>query len=100
MGETLVVYAPIAHRLGISFLKNILEDLSFSYLFKEEKHHIDNYLDTNYHSMEIKLSEFRETVSRLLIENGFCEDDFEIISRVKHRYSIYLKMQRKGVGHY
>jgi GTP pyrophosphokinase len=32
--ETLVVYAPIAHRLGISFLKNILEDLSFSYLFK------------------------------------------------------------------
>jgi len=30
--ETLVVYAPIAHRLGISFLKNMLEDLSFSYL--------------------------------------------------------------------
>ncbi len=96
--ETLVVYAPIAHRLGISFLKNILEDLSFSYLFKEEKHHIDNYLDTNYHSMEIKLNEFRDSISRLLIKNGFCEDDFEIISRVKHSYSIYLKMQRKGVG--
>ena len=32
--ETLVVYAPIAHRLGISFLKNILEDLCFLYLFK------------------------------------------------------------------
>jgi GTP pyrophosphokinase len=31
--ETLVVYAPIAHRLGISFLKNMLEDLSFGYLF-------------------------------------------------------------------
>ena len=96
--ETLVVYAPIAHRLGISFLKNILEDLSFSYLFKEEKHHIDNYLDTNYHAMEMKLNEFRESISRLLIQNGFCEDDFEILSRVKHRYSIYLKMQRKGVS--
>ena len=95
--ETLVVYAPIAHRLGISFLKNILEDLSFSYLFKEEKHHIDNYLDTNYHAMEMKLNEFRESISKLLVKNGFCEDDFEIISRVKHRYSIYLKMQRKGV---
>ncbi len=96
--ETLVVYAPIAHRLGISFLKNILEDLSFGYLFPEEKHHIDNYLDTNYHAMEMKLSEFKESVSQILIKNGFCEDDFEVLSRIKHRYSIYLKMQRKGVS--
>jgi len=96
--ETLVVYAPIAHRLGISFLKNILEDLSFSYLFKEEKHHIDNYLDSNYHALEIKLNEFKQSINRILVTNGFCEDDFEVLSRVKHRYSIYLKMQRKGVG--
>lgn len=96
--ETLVVYAPIAHRLGISFLKNILEDLSFSYLFKEEKHHIDNYLDTNYHAIELKLNEFKAAITRLLLQNGFCEDDFEILSRVKHRYSIYLKMQRKGIS--
>jgi len=96
--ETLVVYAPIAHRLGISFLKNILEDLSFSYLFKEEKHHIDNYLDTNYHAIELKLNEFKDAISKLLVQNGFCEDEFEILSRVKHRYSIYLKMQRKGVS--
>ncbi|MCX6051592.1 MAG: RelA/SpoT family protein [Campylobacterales bacterium] len=96
--ETLVVYSPIAHRLGISFLKNLLEDLSFSYLFKEEKHNIDNYLDTNYHAIEMKLDEFKESINKLLIQNGFCEDDFEIISRIKHRYSIYIKMQRKGVG--
>ena len=96
--ETLVVYAPIAHRLGISFLKNILEDLSFGYIFKEEKHHIDNYLDKNYHSIELKLNEFKESISNLLIKNGFDEDEFEILSRVKHRYSIYLKMQRKGVS--
>lgn len=96
--ETLVVYAPIAHRLGISFLKNLLEDLSFGYLFKEEKHHIDNYLDTNYHAIEVKLNDFKEVISKILIRNGFCEDDFEILSRVKHRYSIYLKMQRKGIS--
>ncbi len=96
--ETLVVYAPISHRLGISFLKNILEDLSFGYLFPEEKHHIDNYLDTNYHAIEMKLNDFKQSINRLLITNGFCEDDFEILSRVKHRYSIYLKMQRKGIG--
>nr|WP_321268327.1 RelA/SpoT family protein [uncultured Sulfurimonas sp.] len=96
--ETLVVYAPIAHRLGISFLKNILEDTSFSYLFKDEKHHIDNYLDTNYHAIEMKLEELKESIHKLLSKNGFCEDEFEILSRVKHRYSIYLKMQRKGIS--
>jgi len=96
--ETLVVYAPIAHRLGISFLKNILEDLSFGYLFPEEKHHIDNYLDTNYHAIEMKLGEFKESITKILIQSGFCEDDFEVLSRIKHRYSIYLKMQRKGVS--
>jgi len=96
--ETLVVYSPVAHRLGISFLKNILEDLSFSYLFKEEKHHIDNYLDSNYHAIEMKLNDFKESLYKILHKNGFCEDDVEILSRVKHRYSIYLKMQRKGVS--
>jgi GTP pyrophosphokinase len=96
--ETLVVYAPIAHRLGISFLKNLLEDLSFSYLFPEEKHHIDNYLDTNYHAIEMKLGEFKDSIAKALVQSGFCEDDFEILSRIKHRYSIYLKMQRKGIS--
>ena len=86
--ETLVVYAPIAHRLGISFLKNILEDLSFTYLFKEENRHINSYLDKNYHAIEMKLNEFKESISKLLIQNGFCEDDFEVLSRVKHKYSI------------
>jgi len=96
--ETLVVYSPIAHRLGISFVKNLLEDLSFGYLFAEEKHHIDNYLDTNYHAIERKLDNFKESIQKIFLSNGFCEDEFEIISRIKHRYSIYLKMQRKGVS--
>ncbi|MBN2782084.1 MAG: bifunctional (p)ppGpp synthetase/guanosine-3',5'-bis(diphosphate) 3'-pyrophosphohydrolase, partial [Campylobacterales bacterium] len=96
--ETLVVYAPIAHRLGISFLKNTLEDLSFLYLFRDEKHKIDNYLDSNFHSIEMKLNDFKNAIHKLLIRNGFCEDDFEILSRVKHKYSIHIKMQRKGIG--
>ncbi|MEJ2373602.1 MAG: RelA/SpoT family protein [Sulfurimonas sp.] len=96
--ETLVVYSPIAHRLGISFLKNMLEDLSFSYLFPEERHFIDNYLDTNYHAIEMRLNDFKQHISNILVQNGFCEDDFEILSRIKHKYSIYLKMQRKGVS--
>ncbi|MDQ1263733.1 MAG: diphosphokinase / guanosine-3,5-bis(diphosphate) 3-diphosphatase [Campylobacterota bacterium] len=96
--ETLVVYAPIAHRLGISFLKNLLEDISFSYLFKEEEKQISGYFELNYHAIEMRLAEFKESIYKILVQNGFCEDDFEILSRVKHKYSIYLKMQRKGVG--
>lgn len=96
--ETLVVYSPIAHRLGISFLKNLLEDLSFRYLFAEEERRIDEYLSENYHAIELKLNAFRQKVNKLLLQNGFCKEDFEIISRVKHHYSIYLKMQRKGIG--
>ena len=96
--ETLVVYAPIAHRLGISFLKNLLEDLSFGYLFPKEKHHIDNYIDSNYHQIELKLNDFKEEIKKLLLKNGYCEDEFEILSRIKHKYSIYLKMQRKGIS--
>lgn len=96
--ETLVVYAPIAHRLGISFIKNLLEDLSFSYIFRDEYKQISDYLDKSFHAIEMRLADFKDSVSNLLIKNGFCEDDFKIVSRVKHKYSIYLKMQRKGVG--
>ena len=45
--ETLVVYAPIAHRLGISSLKNYLEDLSFKYLLPDEYKQIDRYINSN-----------------------------------------------------
>lgn len=96
--ETLVVYAPIAHRLGISFIKNLLEDLSFSYIFRDEYKQISDYLDKSFHAIEMRLADFKDFVSNILIKNGFCEDDFKILSRVKHKYSIYLKMQRKGVG--
>ncbi len=96
--ETLVVYAPIAQRLGISFLKNQLEDLSFKYLFQDEREEIEEYLDVNYHSIRIKLHNFIERLRQMMLESGLNEDEFEIVSRIKHNYSIYLKMQRKGVG--
>ena len=96
--ETLVVYAPIAHRLGISFLKNLLEDLSFKYLFREDQAAIAQYLGENYRSIQGRLNEFCEKLTRIILSEGLCNEDFEILSRVKHDYSIYLKMQRKGIG--
>jgi len=96
--ETLLVYAPIAHRLGISFVKNLLEDLSFVYVFPEEKKKIDKYLKANYHDNEVRLNGFRQKITRLMEQQGMLVGNFEIFSRVKHDYSIYLKMQRKGIS--
>jgi len=96
--ETLVVYAPIAHRLGISKLKNILEDLSFKYLLPEEYKKIDEYIQKHKKEFFLKLNEFIQKIEKLMLSNGFLKEDFEIKSRIKHYYSTYLKMQRKGIS--
>ncbi|ANV97853.1 penta-phosphate guanosine-3'-pyrophosphohydrolase [Helicobacter enhydrae] len=96
--ETLVVYAPIAYRLGIASIKNELEDRSFYYIFKEEYHKIQTLLKENALVFNGKLAEFVEKLQTLLFEIGLTQEDFEIQSRLKRPYSIYLKMQRKGVG--
>jgi GTP diphosphokinase / guanosine-3',5'-bis(diphosphate) 3'-diphosphatase len=96
--ETLVVYAPIAHRLGISKLKNILENRSFYYIFPKEYNQIADYLSTNEQSIRLKLNTFASKIVDLLHQNGLTSENFEIQSRIKHHYSIYSKMQRKGIS--
>lgn len=96
--ETLVVYAPIAHRLGISSIKNYLEDLSFKYLLPDEYNQINNYINSKDQDIQLSLNNFISKVELLFLKNGFRHGTFEIHKRIKHSYSIYLKMQRKGVG--
>ena len=96
--ETLIVYAPIAHKLGISKLKNILEDLAFSYLYPIEYAKIDNYIEKHQQKVQLTLNAFLTQINNLLETNGYNAVDIKIFSRVKHHYSIYLKMQRKGVS--
>ena len=96
--ETLVVYAPIAHKLGISKIKNYLEDLSFKYIYPKDYEEIDNYLTSHKQNLNIRLNQFIEKAKNILNQNGFHRDDVKIIGRVKHRYSIYLKIHRKGIS--
>ncbi|HEY9190576.1 MAG TPA: RelA/SpoT family protein, partial [Sulfurovum sp.] len=96
--ETMVVYVPIAHRLGISRLKNHLEDLSFYYIYPEDYQKIDIYIKTNAQNLKIKLNTFIQKIKEMMDKDGFKEGEYEIIGRVKHYYSIYLKMHRKGVS--
>src|SRR5574344_278717 len=95
--ETLVVYVPIANRLGISTLKNELEDLAFFYIYPQEYKKIDQFLKENEQAMQLGFNNFITVTKNLLEKNGFEADKIKIYSRVKHHYSIYLKMQRKGI---
>lgn len=96
--ETLVVYAPIAHRLGISSIKNILEDLSFFYVMPNEYNKIDAYIKEHGQQLQLRLNHFISKIKNHMLKEGFIESDFTIQKRIKHYYSIYLKMQRKGVS--
>lgn len=95
--ETLVVYAPIAHRLGISKVKNILEDLSFKIIYPDDYHKLENLLSNDNQTLHVKLNDFIFKVEDKLKNAKIDIDDFEIIGRVKHKYSTYLKMHRKGI---
>jgi len=95
--ETLVVYAPIAHRLGISSIKNLLDDLSFYYVMPNEHQKIDTYIKEHGQQLQLRLNHFIAKIQQHMLKEGFIESDFTIQKRIKHYYSIYLKMQRKGV---
>jgi len=93
--ETLVVYAPIAHRLGMSAIKNTLEDLSFFYIYPNEYKKIDDYIKNYQEKIQNTFNVFLDDVKSVL--NIQFDNQIIIYSRIKHYYSIYLKIQRKGV---
>ncbi|MEE4278019.1 MAG: GTP diphosphokinase [Halieaceae bacterium] len=89
------VYAPLAHRLGIGHLKWELEDISFRYLHTESYMRIARLLDEKRVERDQFIARVRDQVSRVLAEAAI---DHEISGRAKHIYSIWRKMQRKGIG--
>lgn len=91
--ETLDVYAPIAHRLGISDIKNELEDLSFQYLNKEKYYEIAKLVEKRKIERDEQVQTMIQEISTLLDENHI---QFRIFGRSKHLYSIYKKMKTKN----
>lgn len=91
--ETLEVYAPIAHRLGISDIKNELEDLSFQYLDKEQYYEIAKLVERRKSERDDQVCQMIEDISALLDEHQI---RFRIFGRSKHLYSIYKKMKTKN----
>jgi GTP pyrophosphokinase len=92
--ETLDIYAPIAHRLGIYWMKAELEDLALRHLEPEVYHDLADRVAKKRREREKDINEVIEILQQKLTEVGI---QAEIIGRPKHFYSIYKKMrdQRK-----
>ncbi len=91
--ETLEVYAPIAHKLGINVIRSELEDLSFKVLHYDEYQKIKNLVAQKKVEREERLKSYIQQLQSALQEhniNAFVE------GRYKHYYSIWDKMVRKG----
>ncbi len=87
--ETMEVFAPLAHRLGISKIKWELEDLSLRYLDPIAYQEILLSINQKRQEREEYLEEIKNTIGKTLTESGV---KFHIEGRVKHFYSIYKKM--------
>lgn len=93
-GETLYIYAPLAHRLGLFKIKTELEDLAFKYEHPQTYAWITEKLSETEGHREQIVEEFVRPVKEKLDAAGF---RYEIKARVKSAYSIYNKMETKKV---
>lgn len=94
-GETLYLYAPLAHRLGLFSIKTELEDLSFKYEHPQEYEAIRRKLEATASARELLFKHFAEPVDAKLKAMGL---NYEMKARVKSIYSIWNKMQAKKVA--
>ena len=93
--ETMEIYAPLAHRLGIYQIKRELEDLSFMYLHPDIYAEVQRRVKIRMPQMEQVIEEAKKTLEKRLQKNNI---PCRIKGRAKHIYSIYEKMQRKKIS--
>ena len=91
--ETLEVFVPIAHRLGMNSLKSELEDLSLKYLEPEKYEEIVRQVDSKVKNALKSLETFSKKIADDLFKRGI---PFELKARVKSIYSIYRKIYKKN----
>lgn len=92
--ETLEIYAPIANRLGIGWLKTELEDLSFKYLMPQLYEELERKVAKRREEQEGYIREVVELVEQKLKQEGL---PGRVKGRIKHFYGIYQKMQKQRI---
>jgi GTP pyrophosphokinase len=93
--ETLEIYAPIAHRLGMGKVRGELEDLAFQYLEPDAYKEIAGVIEERRQANEEFLSEVRRTVEAELRREAI---PARIDGRLKRPYSVFQKMKRQKIG--
>lgn len=93
--ETMNLYAPLANRLGIWHVKWELEDLSFRYLEPRAYKQVANFLDERRVDRQVYIDSIIDILRTRLTHDGIKAN---IKGRPKHIYSIWKKMQRKGIS--
>lgn len=89
--ETLEIFAPLAHRLGIGHIKNELEDISFYYLEPERYRLLERQVKMRHSEREANLKQSIKLLEERLVAEGLT---CEVSGRTKHLYSIHRKMLR------
>ncbi|MBN1118732.1 MAG: bifunctional (p)ppGpp synthetase/guanosine-3',5'-bis(diphosphate) 3'-pyrophosphohydrolase [Bacteroidales bacterium] len=92
--ETIYLYAPLAHRLGLYSIKTELEDLSLKYRYPKIYEELSQKLKQNEHERQAFMEEFKRPIEERLKSYGL---KYEIEGRHKSIYSIWQKMQNKNV---
>src|SRR6187399_1159756 len=93
--ETLDIYAPIAHRLGMGKVRSELEDLAFQNLYPDEYKRLAKEVDARRPELEATLESIKATISTKLIENDV--PFVEIEGRVKRLYSLWKKLKKQKI---
>ncbi|MGL6114610.1 RelA/SpoT family protein [Cetobacterium sp. SF1] len=91
--ETLSIYAPLAHRLGMAKIKWELEDMALYYLKPDIYKEIKRLIDSKKNERKEYIEEIVQEIKKLIEETGI---DGTVKGRFKHFYSIYKKMYEKG----
>ena len=91
--ETLEIYAPLAHRLGISKVKWELEDICLRYLHPNEYYDLVEKIATKRREREAFITNIKDEIKSKTIELGV---EMQIDGRPKHFYSIYRKMEQQN----
>ena len=92
--ETLDIYAPLAGRLGIGWIKNELENLAFFYIYPEEYQGLNKEVEARLGKRKAYVDEVKDLIAKKMADFGL---SCKVLGRPKHLYSIFRKMRTRKI---